>query len=120
MMSSDRQDDGVAQEVGSWPGVSASDNGRGGTAFSVGRVELGHLHGSAVAHLPFPRKVRDQLLAEGKVRPHPVMPDSGWSERRITGSTDRDDVIRLFRFNYDRLQERRAARSGHRITGEQA
>lgn len=111
-MTIDIERDSVAGEIASWPGVTTSDNGRDGTAFHVGRVELGHLHGQAVAHLPFPRKVRDRLLAEGRVRPHPVMPDSGWSERRIGGQADRDDVIGLFRLNYDRVRERRDGRTG--------
>jgi hypothetical protein len=120
MMSSSRQDDGVAQEVGSWPGVSASDNGRGGTTFMVGQVELGHLHGNRLAHLPFPRRVQAELLAAGRVTPHPVLPASGWSERRIAGPADADDVIGLFRLNYDRVRARQVVRSGHGTVGERA
>ena len=98
--------DDIIREVSGWPGVTIGINDRNGQVFTHGRVELGHLHGSAVAHLPFPRKVRDQLLAEGRVTRHPVMPDSGWSERRIAGPEDTSDVIRLFRLNYDRVHDR--------------
>ena len=49
----------IEREVKSWPGVTAGDTGRGGLQFNHGRVELGHLHGSSFADLPFPKKVRD-------------------------------------------------------------
>ena len=56
----------VKRKVKSWPGVTTGDTGRGGLQFSYGRVELGHLHGSSFADLPFPKKVRDELIAQGR------------------------------------------------------
>ena len=35
----------------------------GGIEFRLGRRELGHLHGDRVADLPFPRAIRDELVA---------------------------------------------------------
>ncbi len=64
----------IENEVTSWPGVSIGDTGRGGLQFTYGRVELGHLHGSACADLPFPRKVRDELIAAGRASVHPRGP----------------------------------------------
>lgn len=101
----------ISREVSSWPGVTIRASDRNGQVLAYGRVELGHLHGSTLAHLPFPRKVRDDLLAQGRVTPHPVMPDSGWSERRISGAEDVADVIGLFRLNYDRVRARVNGRS---------
>lgn len=56
----------VAGEVLEWQGVTTGDTGRGGLQFSYGRVELGHLHGSSFADLPFPKKIRDELIARGR------------------------------------------------------
>ena len=58
----------VEREVGGWPGVTVGDTGRGGTGFYYGGVELGHLHGDSFADLPFPKKVRDELIVEGVPR----------------------------------------------------
>ena len=74
----------VKTEVTSWPGVSIGDTGRGGLQFTYGRVELGHLHGSACADLPFPKKVRDELIAAGRASAHPPLPNSGWVRRDMT------------------------------------
>ncbi len=102
----------VEREVLEWQGVTTGDTGRGGLQFSYGRVELGHLHGSSFADLPFPKKVRDELIEEGRASVHPPLPDSGWVRRRMEGPEDARAVIELFRMNYDRAKaraERRAA-----------
>jgi hypothetical protein len=96
----------VEHKVTSWPGVTTGDTGRGGLQFVYGRVELGHLHGSSFADLPFPKKVRDQLIAEGRASVHPPLPNSGWVRRRMGSPTDTDAVIELFRINYDRAKKR--------------
>jgi len=67
----------VIHEVSSWEGVSVCEHRRGGVEFRLGRRELGHLHGT-IADLPFPRQVRDELVAAGRARPHHVLPGSGW------------------------------------------
>ncbi|MDQ3603996.1 MAG: DUF5519 family protein [Actinomycetota bacterium] len=102
----------VEREVLEWQGVTTGDTGRGGLQFSYGRVELGHLHGSSFADLPFSKKVRDELIEEGRASVHPPLPDSGWVRRRMEGPEDAQAVIELFRMNYDRAKaraERRAA-----------
>jgi hypothetical protein len=71
----------VRAAVAGWEGVTTDEHRFGGIAFRVGRRELGHLHGS-IADLPFPRPVRDELVAAGRARPHHVVPDSGGSRSR--------------------------------------
>jgi hypothetical protein len=103
----------IEREVKSWPGVTTGDTGRGGLQFSYGRVELGHLHGSSFADLPFPKKVRDELIAQGRASVHPPLPESGWVRRRMDTPEDIEAVIELFRMNYDCTKER-AGRSSAR------
>lgn len=102
----------IAREVTGWPGVTTSDTGRMGTAFHVGKIELGHLHGDHAAHVPFPKAMRDQLLADGTITPHPVFPDAGWGERVIRDERDVSEVIALFRANHERARARQD-RSAH-------
>ncbi len=103
----------IEREVKGWSGVTTGDTGRGGLQFSYGRVELGHLHGSSFADLPFPKKVRDELIAQGRASVHPPLPESGWVRRRLDSPEDTEAVIELFRMNYDRAKER-AERSSAR------
>jgi hypothetical protein len=105
----------IEREVTSWPGVATGDTGRGGLQFNYGRVELGHLHGSSFADLPFPKKVRDELIAAGRASVHDPLPNSGWVRRRMNGPGDTEGVIELFRMNYERARahaQRRAAQAG--------
>ncbi|MCU0306203.1 MAG: DUF5519 family protein [Thermoleophilia bacterium] len=92
----------ITDEVTSWPGVTAAPHRFGGVEFRVGRRELGHLHGDRLADIPFPVRIRDELIAEGRVERHHRLPDSGWSSRRIRTDQDADDVVALLRMNYDR------------------
>ena len=97
-----------------WPAVTTGDTARGALPFSSGRVALGHLHGSSFADLPFPKKIRDRLIAQGRASVHPPLPDSGWVRRRMDGPEDAEAVIELFRMNYDRAR----VRAGRRVTSE--
>lgn len=100
----------IASELLSWPGVTAHPHRFGGIEFRHGRRELGHLHGGRLADLPFPRRVRDELIAAGRARPHHVLPDSGWVSVPIAGAETVPGVVGLFRLGYERAVAQRARR----------
>lgn len=107
MTTTPRASERIVAAATSWPGVATAHGERGELSIRLGRRELGHLHGDHAAHFGFPRRVGAELLAAGRVVPHPVMPDNpGWAARRIAGAADVDDVIALLRINYDRVVER--------------
>jgi Family of unknown function (DUF5519) len=91
----------VRTAVASWQGVTTHDHRFGGIEFRLGRRELGHLHGT-IADLPFPRRVRDELVAGGRARPHHVLPESGWVTVPMRTASEVANVIELFRRNYER------------------
>jgi hypothetical protein len=92
----------IRREVESWPGVTTEPHRFGGVEFRVDRRELGHIHGSRLADLPFPRAIRAELVAAGRARPHHVLPESGWVSYFMDSPEDADGAIELFRLNYDR------------------
>ena len=100
----------IVREVSSWAGVTSGSHRFGGTEFRLGRRELGHLHGSRLADLPFPLAVRRQLVSAGRAEPHHVLPQSGWVSYHIKDANDVEPVIALFRLNYDRPWVREASR----------
>ena len=103
----------ITEAVASWPGVEVGPHRFGGVEFRLGRRELGHLHGDRIADLPFPRRVRDELIAAGRARPHHVLPESGWVTVPIGGERGADGVIELFRMAYERA---RGARQGAAVS----
>jgi hypothetical protein len=94
--------DRIAAEVGGWPDVTVAPHRFGGVEFRVHRRELGHLHGGHLADLPFPRAVRNDLVASGRAMPHHVLHDSGWVSFPIRAADDVNRAIELFRLNYER------------------
>lgn len=92
----------IEREVAGWPGVIVEPHRFAGIEFRVGRRELGHLHGNRLADLPFPIRVRDELIAAGRAERHHILPESGWISRRMHDERDVADVIDLFRLNYER------------------
>ena len=93
----------ITREVASWPGVEAGTGRRGEFGFTLGKRELGHLHGDHALHLGFPKQVWHELFEQGRIDYHPVFPGKpGYAARRIQSEADVRDVIALLRLNYDR------------------
>ncbi len=104
--------DPITATVTAWPGVQTAPHRFGGIEFRLGRRELGHLHGNHLADLPFPRRVRDTLIAEGRGRPHHMLPNSGWVSVPIRSPDDVNCAIDLFKLSYDHAQHAIAKRQG--------
>jgi hypothetical protein len=100
--------DRIAGEVLSWEGVTAAPHRFGGVEFKLGKRELGHLHGDRLADLPFPRRVRDELVESGRAKPHHVLPDTGWVSFWIESEDDVSRAVELFRLSYERALAARA------------
>ena len=93
----------IAAEVSAWPGVETHPHRFGGLEFRLGRRELGHLHGDRFADIPLPRRVRDEVIATGRARPHHLLPDSGWVTVPMGGDEESARVVvELLRLGYDR------------------
>ena len=99
----------IVREVSGWPGVERRAHRFGGVEFRVSGHEIGHLHGDRLADLPFPVRMRKELVAAGRARVHHVMPESGWVSYPIRGEGDVPGALELFEENYERLTARRAA-----------
>lgn len=98
----------VKKELTSWAGVSSQPHRFGGIEFRVSGREMGHMHGSELADLPFPMSVRNELVSSGKVSPHHVIPKSGWVSFWIRSEADIGSLIELFRMQYERLTAQRS------------
>jgi luciferase-like monooxygenase len=92
----------IRETVGSWPGVEAVPHRFGGTEYRYGGKEMGHVHGDRLADMPLPRRLHDQVIADGRAEPHHVLPNTGWVSVWIHGPDDAARVIELFKIQYDR------------------
>jgi hypothetical protein len=85
-------------EVLKMPGVQLKAHRFGGIEFvrEEGR-ELGHVHGNGLLDVAVGRMAASPLLAEGRVRPHHVFPDSKWVSFQITSEADVPFAIQLLK-----------------------
>jgi hypothetical protein len=103
--------DRIHETVTSWPGVSAHPHRFGGTEYRLGRREIGHVHGDYLVDIPFPTKVRDELIAAGRAEAHHVLPESGWISVYIREESDVARAIDLLRQSYDLASKQKARAS---------
>lgn len=84
-----------------WPQVESQPHRFGGTEYRLGRREIGHVHGDSLVDIPFPKKVRDELVAAGRAESHHYLPQSGWVSIYLHHASDLDHAIELLRFSFD-------------------
>jgi hypothetical protein len=60
------------------------------------------VHTGGVVDIPFPRSVRDVLLAEGLAEEHRWVPRSGWITFRVRSDEDLRQALWLMRLSYVR------------------
>ncbi len=91
----------ITAAVTVWEGVTARPHRFGGVEYVLGRREIGHIHGDYQVDIPFPRRVREELVAKGEVERHHVLPDSGWITFRIRQAADVEQAIALLQKSYE-------------------
>ena len=94
----------IKKTVSSWDGVEAYPHRFGGTEFRIGKREIGHIHGDSLVDIPFPKKVRDEIVAAGEAEPHHILPESGWVSFYIREEGDVQKAIDLFQRSYQIAQ----------------
>jgi hypothetical protein len=91
----------ITETVASWAGVSAQPHRFGGVEYVIGKREIGHIHGDSLVDIPFPKKVRDELVAAERAQPHHILPETGWVSFYIRQEHDVEDAITLLRESYE-------------------
>lgn len=90
----------LENEVSRWAKISTHPHRFGGREFRFGSAEVGHVHVGGVVDIPFPRPVRDALLAERLAEGHRWVPNSGWITFHIRGEADLKHALWLMRLSY--------------------
>ena len=90
----------ISQAALSWVGVTTQPHRFGGTEYLLGTRELGHLHGDYLLDIPFPSKVRNEIVAAKEAEPHHLLSDSGWVSFYIRAPADIERAIALLKRSY--------------------
>lgn len=82
-------------------GVSASNHRFGGTEYKIGPREIGHVHGNNLVDIPFPIKIRNEIVEKGEAKPHYILPESGWVSIYLKTEDDVERAIVLLKRSYE-------------------
>jgi predicted DNA-binding protein (MmcQ/YjbR family) len=81
--------------------VSSADHRFGGTEYMLGKREVGHIHGNSLVDIPFPMKIRDEVIEKGEALPHHILPESGWVSIYRKNEGDVERAIMLLKRSYN-------------------
>ncbi len=95
--------------VSTWAGITVHTHRFGGREFRLGNAEVGHVHECGIVDIPFPRSIRDALLAENLAESHRWVPDSGWATFFVRNDKDLQHAVWLMRLSYFRYALKTAA-----------
>ncbi len=84
-----------------WDGMETHPHRFGGTEFRIGKREIGHIHGDSLVDIPFPTKIRDEIVAAGEALPHHILPETGWVSFYLREEEDVERAIALLKRSYE-------------------
>ncbi len=90
----------ITKAVTSWEGVTAKPHRFGGLEYALGTREIGHIHGDHFVDIPFPKKVRDEIVQAGRAAPHHILPETGWVSFYVRQAEDIERAIALLEESY--------------------
>jgi hypothetical protein len=103
--------DTITRAVTAWEGVTVQPHRYGGVEYGIGRREIGHIHGDHMVDIPFPKKVRDQIVLAGRAQAHHILPESGWVSFYLRQPEDVEQAIALLAENYQIARKQKLASS---------
>jgi hypothetical protein len=102
----------ITNTVTVWEGVSVRPHRFGGVEYVIGRREIGHIHGNHLVDIPFPKKVRDEIVAAGRAQPHHILPKTGWVGFYLRQESDVEKAIALLEENFRIAQKQKLKGKG--------
>ena len=98
----------ITKAVTAWAGVTVQPHRFGGVEYVIGKREIGHIHGDHLVDIPFPKKVRDEIVASGRVQPHHILPETGWVSFYLRQEDDVERAITLLHESYEIAQKQKS------------
>jgi hypothetical protein len=84
-----------------WEGIESYPHRFGGVEFRIGKREIGHIHGDSLVDIPFPMKIRNEIVAAGEASPHHILPETGWVSFYLKEDGDVQRAIDLLKRSYE-------------------
>jgi hypothetical protein len=98
----------ITKAVTGWEGVTSVPHRFGGVEYVIGKREIGHIHGDHMVDIPFPKKVRDKIVAAGRAQLHHILPETGWVSFYLRQDEDVEQAITLLHESYQIAQKQKS------------
>jgi hypothetical protein len=105
-------------EIATWPDISVHAHRFGGREFRFRSAEVGHVHTGGIVDIPFPRPIRDALLAGNLAEEHRWVPNSGWITFHVRSDEDLKHALWPMRLSYLRYALKTTADAGKLLEQE--
>lgn len=96
--------DKIEMTAETWSGIEFSTHKFGGLQLNYKGREVGHIHSNGIIDIPFPKKIRDTLIKNGRAANHHIFTESGWISFYIQTEKDYDAAIALLQLSYEYKQ----------------
>ncbi len=90
----------ITKAVTSWKNVTVQPHRFGGVEYKIGKREIGHIHDDHLVDIPFPKKIRDEIVSSGRAKPHHILPETGWVSFYLHTGEDVEKAIALLEESY--------------------
>jgi hypothetical protein len=97
----------ITKAVTAWEGVTLKPHRFGGVEYVMGTREIGHIHGDNLVDIPFPKKIRDEVVSSGRAQPHHILPETGWVSFYLREAADIERAIDLLEESYRIAQKQK-------------
>lgn len=101
----------IEAQVLTWADIESQPHRFGGREYTLGKREIGHIHGDELVDIPFPKKVRDELVAAGQARAHHILPESGWISLYLNQPEDVGRAVKLLLRSYELAKKQKSSRA---------
>ena len=91
----------IVETLLTWDGMETHPHRFGGKEFCIGKREIGHIHGDSLVDIPFPKKIRDEIVAAKEAEPHHILPETGWVSFYLREEADVERAIALLKRSYE-------------------
>lgn len=92
--------DELEAEVLGWDNTSIGLHKYGGTQYNYKGKEIGHIHSNGILDIRLSRKIKNQLMAEGRIDNHHIFENTGWISFYIRHQSDNAYAKKLLKIAY--------------------
>lgn len=93
--------DAIEAEVSSWENVIIHLHKYGGLQFDYDDKEIGHIHSNGLLDMLLNRKLKAELMPDGRIQDHHTFRNSGWISFYMRTEEDKYYAIALLRMGYE-------------------